>query len=323
MSEIHFAHTLTWISIFLYRLRFMGIGKLKLEKVMLWFTSLLSLFTYPITIFTNLSMIADLSLPNKNGVNGNVARRWWILFFAMMTIGGLYLLNRYLNMYSGIGSPPSLAHFEHNKTIQMHFVALSIFFFFIPLFNWQRYITPFVLFTIFFLLNIHAAWHTFDGRVYATALLILIQFFYLVILPRMEMPDFFDQFKLRVLPLLTYLLLIFSYQSYRAKKFEDNVLKMLKEQKRSINYDEVTKLIGENYHFYAKGWSSRCYSLSLQLMNDLPVVSLIANDKNVYGRDIVDILGKERFIELVESNGYTIAKELEIPIKRSLEPGGP
>jgi hypothetical protein len=295
ISELHFAHTLTWTSIFLFQSN---------QLRPMWTISVLSLFTYPIHLFTHSFLLLKLLL-QKTNIKYQV-------FFVLLIVFGLGCLSYYLHFFSesGDGIGAVLKNIPKQKTLYLNIGAMLLLFLLRPAF-----LPVLVLFAAgfayYFISGPHfSPWHLYDGRIYATLLVIAFQFFYVLLVPSIGEDKLLVFLKPRYAACMTYFLIVTSYQCYKLQVFEEKMIKTLTAKSRNIPYYDVSSLIGENYELYANGWCSSAYSMSLQILESQPVISVIGNFRRE--SSFIESWGQEKFLKELKKRNIDYVPDLNI-----------
>lgn len=302
VSELHLTHTLTWISIILFQ----GTQIDQTARNSLWAISLLSLLSYPIHLFTHFFILTRLFLIKKN-----IRLQF---FFAFLVISGSASLYYYFQIFPVNQFPIKFALRNFSYNINLHFNLSAVILIFVL--NSSLFPVIFVVAAGIALITVtghyYAPWNFYDGRVYAAIAIILVQGIYLFVLPRFSYEAFLNFIKPRFLAILTYFFIVTLYHCHKLDSHQNKVFKMLTYTSRNIPYADAGYHIQESYRLYASVWSSRAYSISLQLLNDKPVLSVIGNFPNILSSDLIERWGQEKFLKEMGQKNIIYSSSLDL-----------
>jgi hypothetical protein len=292
ISELHIAHTLTWILLFLFQsTQEAQPDNKKMILNSLWITSLLSLFTYPIHLFTHLFILTRLFLL-KNNIRLQI-------FYGLLILTSLACFLYYTHLISN--SYPifyiAFRNLPMNNTLHFGLAAISLIF----ILNTSLFPLTFVVASgvafLYLTGTYFSPWHFYAGRIFAIIIVIILQGLYFFVLPRFGSEAFLKFFKPRFLASLTYIFIVMLYHCHKLDTIQNKVFSMLTSSSRNIPFSDVGYHIHENFRVNSGGWSSVAYSMSLQMLKNKPVLSVIENAQGRAEIHLIDSWGQEKFFK--------------------------
>lgn len=260
-SEVNFAHSLSWTLIFSFRFQQRVPQDLWHRRIPFVLMSVTLLFTYPISFFTYLFLVAAITAERPRPVLRDW--RWFLGFLAVLEV---LLILGYEYLYpNSIASLVDLRVLKVNRSVLGLPVVLFLFFGLRPFFLLQNYLLALLLALIYGSGNLFAPWHSFNARPVSVLVIIFFQAFYLLAADRFSDDTVKNLFTKTIAPYLLFLGFVLGYQGQLMMGHAEKILQVAESERAHIDAQRLERILGNSLTYFQHKWNIRGYSARLQL----------------------------------------------------------